>query len=138
MIVFCNDTRSEFETTTTTGGIWRMQRVSSTTSCSRRTGPVAAAVAAKHFPKRPPLFQLGSSPFHRPQFQRKIKLMQRSEKPNTCTSLGVGSNVVDAFPGPSLVLRLNPTLTLDPSPAMLSMVHDYDLATGENHEGRKP
>ena len=66
------------------------------------------------------------------------RLMRRSEKPTTCASLAVGSNVVDAFPGPSLVLRLNPTLTLDPSPAMLSMVHDYNLATGTNHEGRKP
>ena len=41
------------------------------------------------------------------------------------------------YPGPP-ILRLTPILTLDPSPAMLSMVHDYDLATGGNHEGRKP
>ena len=41
------------------------------------------------------------------------------------------------YPGPP-VLGLTPILTLDPSPAMLSMVHDYDLVTGGNHEGRKP
>ena len=65
------------------------------------------------------------------------RLMQRSEKPIICTSLAVGSIVVGVIPRP-LELRLNLTLTLYPSPAMLSMVHDYNLATGTNHEGRKP
>ena len=125
-------------TKTTTSG---MLRIRSTGSRRVRRGPVLLPpLSVRDESATFPTGMLTISTFNlQPKMMRIIDW--RLERPITCASLALGSIVVGAIPRP-LVLRVNPTLTLDPSldpsPAMLSMVHDYDLVTGENHEGRKP